>query len=162
MRRFRFRAERLLRMRHQRLRMEQVALARALARHAQAEQSLQQARQASRASLTAMARLFGQGELPGQQLLHAWQLCQLNEQRQASCQLQLEQARNELSRAREQVVAAHRAVRVLERWRQRQRARFEAEQARQERRLLDELTAVRWWHGGFGNGDAGAAGKAGR
>lgn len=156
MKRFRFRPERILRLRRQILEIERAELGRAL-------QELEAARQARERSHRAVNRLSeglfrtvaatggrgtwdgggvaspdGSGADGASQVAGYLVLLADASRRLRHWDEQLAAAQQRVERQRSRVVEAHRAVRVLERLRERKWAEYRREQEREEGRHLDE------------------------
>ena len=137
-----------MRLRRQRLRQERIQLAAASRELVAAEASLQRAEEA-RAQLLAWVagRVAGPPTPPAEPqpelaVLVRW----LDEvsRRRDRCAVERERAREAVEVRREQVVRAHRDVRVLELLRERRRLAYVRAAEREERLALDEVGAVRY------------------
>lgn len=163
MRRFRFRPERILRLRRQALEVEKVELARALRQLKAASQArdrsldtIARLREALASDLAVCAERLPSGV--GEQGLSAGAAPADSGSRMAAYLVLLADAHRRLSHwedqraaaeqrlahQRSRVVEAHRAVRVLERLRERQWARYRRELEREEGRWMDEAGIQRF------------------
>ena len=142
MRRFRFRAERLLRLRRQQLQAEQMSLGAALQQRDAAQASWRQAQRAANAAEAAVRELLAASTASGDALRHRLELVGEAGRRLAFHRERCRQAEEQLQQQRQRVVEARRGVRVLERWRERSLARYLQQVAQQEARELDDLGAA--------------------
>ncbi len=149
MRRFRFRLERVLRLRRQHLREERVQLAAASRALLAAEAALQRA-EATRAGLLARlaARVTGPSTAsaaePQPELAALVRWLDETGRRRDHWAIERERAQQAQAARREQVIKAHRDVRVLELLRERRRLAHARAAEREERIALDEVGAIRY------------------
>ena len=146
MRRFRFRLERVLRLRRQWLRQERAQMAAALRALQAAEASCRQAHQARQRVLEATAaRLWEDGRvgrLDGHELAETVGVLEELSRRGAYWALERARAEKEAEERRARVVEAHKKVRVLELLKERRRMEHLREAEREERAVLDEVGAT--------------------
>ena len=145
MRRFRFRAERLLGLRRQTLRMEQASLARALQQLKAAEAGWQHARGALGQAEQALAQLLARPAAGGEELLGRLELAAEARRRLGFQEQRRREALEQVEAQRQRLVEARRGVRVLERLRERRLAEYRQEVLRNEARWLDEVAGAAFW-----------------
>ena len=143
MSRFAFRLERVLRLRRLTLRQQQRELALRLSRQQELEQRLARLRGALRAAIDAARQSLSAEHMQLAQV--TWDRHQVARLRRELTQslADLDRQRRLTEEQRAVVVEAYRAVRVLVRLEERQRAAFDEEQRRLEARELDELSVLR-------------------
>lgn len=146
MRRFRFRLERVLRMRRQWLRQERAQMAAALRALQTAEASCRWADQARQRLLEAMAaRFYEDGHvrrIDGQRLAETVGVLEELGRRGAYWAVERARAEEAAGEQRARVVEAHKNVRVLELLKERRRNEHLRETEREERAALDEAGAA--------------------
>lgn len=145
MRRFRFRAERLLGLRRQALRMEQAGMARALEQLRAAETGWQRALGAAEQAWRAVAELLARPAAGGEELLGRLELSAEARRRLAFHEQRRQEALQQVEAQRQRLVEARRRVRVLERLRERRLAEHYREALREEARWLDEVAGAAFW-----------------
>ncbi len=140
---FRFRLEKVLQQRRREVeaRSREVAATRAvharlLAAHDQAARDLQRHREAAASARTA-------GALDAAALMRAGAWLDVRQVELVRLGEQVARAAAEVEAAQERLTAAWRDREVLERLRQRQHREWREEQARRERRALDEIGSIR-------------------
>lgn len=143
MRRFTFRPERILRLRRQVLQAERARLGQAMTRLKLARQALDDSRRAwDGVSAALFARLQTGSPVSGAQLGDHLVLLVEARRRERHWGEQVAEAGQAVEAQRRRVVQAHRAVRVLERLRERRLAQYRREAEREEMKVLDEAGAV--------------------
>lgn len=138
---YRFRLEKVLRLRRRTAEQRAREVKRAAGALARREARVQALRQA-------LTSVVGDPETAGSpQAILRWaqRAAWLQRRRRDLRQLRVERdaAATKLSRARERLVAAHRAVEVLERLRRRQEDAWRAQERRREGKQYDEIAAIR-------------------
>lgn len=93
--------------------------------------------------VTELAREGAVGEIHVERMIQGQRYQALLRAEQAMLEGQARQVAEEVERRRELLVAADRDVRVLERLREKQRARFDYEESRREIKFLDDVAGQR-------------------
>ena len=145
MRRFRFRADRLLGLRRQALRAEQAELARALEQLEAAEVGWQRAQRAAGKAEHAVAEVLARPVAGGEELLGWLELAAEIRRRLAFHNQRRHEALQHVEAQRQRLVEARRNVRLLERLRERRLAEYRKAALRDEARGLDEVAGAAFW-----------------
>lgn len=161
MRRFSFRPERILRLRCQTLQAERARLGQAVGRLQAARQARDESRKACDGVTAALHAQLGSGRpVSGAQLGGHLVLLAETRRRWQHWGEQVAEAEQTVEAQRRRVVEAHRAVRVLERLRERRLAEYRRQVEREEMKVLDEAGAVgflrRRLNGGWAGGPDGS------
>lgn len=143
MRRFRFRLEAVLRWRRSQFELEQARLHQLLAER---EIILQRIRQLERRRQAEEA-LLRRAEASGAELAALDQFRQAVRRERAGLEKALLECDRRVAAQRERVLAARRAVQVLEQLRQRRRLAWEAELSKEEETLAAETHLAQWTRG---------------
>lgn len=142
MKSFRFRLERLAKLRERTREQRKIALAEAIAYRQRVEGQLGQLEDVRSEEKNSLREVLREGSIPVETVIQGQAFDGMLRRFSSQLGQQLEQVEGVVTQRRMHLLDAEKSVRVLERLEERVRAKYEESAARMEREQLDELASV--------------------
>ena len=141
---FRFRLETALKLRQRAEEESKKLLAQGIATLESRQQKMLSLRQQLTAAVEDRRQLLEQGEFHSELMIYGLGWMESIKEQMASCQSSIEDAQQQVAKARSALVAARRGVKVLETLRERRYQQWRIMENRRQERISSDLAGIRW------------------